>query len=310
MRQPTNAGPEPPATSAPPTSTPSPQEPSAPAPVERLERFGRRLGLGGDFYADTVRRLVRSGAIGPAMRVLVVCGGGNDRDVLLACGFRDVTIANLDERMRGDEFAPYAWSFQDAEALDYDDGSFDLVVAHSGLHHCRSPHRALCEMYRVARVGVLVFEPYDGPLARLGVRLGFGQEYEVAAVVDNGMTHGGVRNSEIPNFVYRWTEAEVRKAIQSYAPIGRHRFRFFYATRVPWRRLGMLRNRVLLGATALALPALRLVGILFPRLANNFAFLALKPELPTGLHPWLKSCDGTVSLDRTWLAARYSRRSR
>ena len=49
-------------------------------------------------------------------------------------------------------------------------------------HHCHSPHRGLLEMYRVARRGVLAFEPRDTRLVRLGVRLGFGQEYEIAAV--------------------------------------------------------------------------------------------------------------------------------
>jgi len=42
-------------------------------------------------------------------------------------------------------------------------------------------------MYRVAGRGVLAFEPRDTRLVRLGVRLGFGQEYEIAAVAGNGL---------------------------------------------------------------------------------------------------------------------------
>ena len=272
-----------------------------------LERFAVRLGLGGDFYVDVVRRLVDRGVLRPHSRVLVACGGEHDRDALLQCGLRDVTISNLDARMRGDEFAPYAWSFQDAERLDFADGAFDFAIVHNGLHHCHSPHRALCELYRVARVGVLVFEPYDGPLARLAVRLGFGQDYEVAAVFDNGMTFGGVGNSAIPNYVYRWTEGEVRKAIRSYAPVGHHHFAFHYALRVPWTRLRMLRGRLRLAATAAALPLLRLGTMLVPRLCNNFAFVVLKPRLPEELLPWLRLEDGAVALDREWLGARYAK---
>ena len=160
-------------------------------------------------------------------------------------------------------------------------------------------------MYRVARRAVVVFEPYDGAAVRLAVRLGFGQDYEVAAVADNGLTHGGVRNTEIPNFVYRWTEAEVRKAIRSYDPIGRQRFAFHYATRVPWRRLELLRSRLYLGLVVLALPFLRLASLLMPRLANNFAFVVEKPSLPADLHPWLAIRDGGVVLDRAWVRARY-----
>src|SRR6266851_8888773 len=57
----------------------------------------------------------------------------------------------------------------------------------SGAAYCHSPHRGLLEMYRVARRGVLAFEPRDTRLVRLGVRLGFGQEYEIAAVAENGL---------------------------------------------------------------------------------------------------------------------------
>ncbi len=76
---------------------------------------------------------------------------------------------------------------QDVERLGFTDRAFDFVVVHQGLHHCHSPHRGLLEMYRVARRGVLAFEPRDTRLVRLGVRLGFGQEYEIAAVAENGL---------------------------------------------------------------------------------------------------------------------------
>lgn len=274
----------------------------------QLERVAARMGLGEDFYGGTVRALLADGTLRRDMRVLVLCGGPHDRDVLIACGFTDVTISNVDPRLRGDEFAPFAWSFQDAEALSYDDGSFDVAIAHNGLHHCASPHRAVCEMYRVSRTGLLVFEPYDGFVSRLAVRTGLGQEYEVAAVVDNGMAFGGVRNSAIPNYVYRWTEAEVRKAVQSWAPTGRHRFRFFYAVRPPWARLRMLRSRAALVATAALLPVLKLVTLACPRLCNNFGFLVLKPRLPDDLLPWLRETDGGVVLDREWVAANYAGR--
>jgi hypothetical protein len=161
-------------------------------------------------------------------------------------------------------------------------------------------------MYRVSRVGVLFFEPLDTPLVRLGVRINLGQEYELAAVFDNDMRFGGVQNTQIPNFVYRWTESEVRKCVQSYAPVGRHRFRFFYATRVPWGRLRLLRNKALLALAVVALPLLRVAGAIYPRLANNFAALVLKPRVPEDLFPWIQPDPaGGVTLRREWLSARY-----
>jgi ubiquinone/menaquinone biosynthesis C-methylase UbiE len=260
-----------------------------------------------DFYTDTVRRLLADGTLHTDMRVLVVAGGAHDREAWLACGVGDVVISNVDARMRGDEFAPYAWSFQDAEALTYADGEFDVCVCHNGLHHCASPHRALLEMYRVARLGVLFFEPLDSPLTRLGVRLNLGQEYEHAAVFDNDMRFGGVRNTEIPNYVYRWTPAEVRKVVQCFAPVGTHRIRFFYATRAPWGRLRLLRNKAALVLAALLLPLVRLAGAVYPGIANNFAALVLKPA-PDALFPWIaRTPDGGVALRREWLTRRYAK---
>src|SRR5712672_2452459 len=139
-----------------------------------------------DFYSETLRRLLNDGWMGLDSSVLVVCGERYDRDVFHGLGFRRFTISNLDSRIDGSEFAPYPWSLQDVESLGFADGAFDFVVVHQGLHHCHSPHRGLLEMYRVARLGVLAFEPRDTRLVRLGVRLGFGQEYEIAAVAGNG----------------------------------------------------------------------------------------------------------------------------
>jgi SAM-dependent methyltransferase len=260
-----------------------------------------------DFYTDTLKRLLKEGVLTTDMRILVLCGGRLDREVLAGCGFGSVVISNLDTRLNGTEFAPFQWSFQDAEHLTFADNEFDFCIVHSGLHHCYSPHRALLEMYRVARVGLLVFEPRDGALVRLGVRLNVGQEYEVAAVFDNGMAFGGVGNSELPNYVYRWSPNEVRKAIKSFAPIGKHKFAFYYALRVPWSRLKLLRNKMYLAAVIAVLPVLKALSVVLPAFCNNFGFLVLKPRIPDDLFPWLVAPGGHVSLNREWLRGRYQK---
>lgn len=263
-----------------------------------------------DFYTDTLQRLLKRGVLRTEMRILVLCGGRLDRETLERCGFNDVLISNLDTRMLGNEFAPFRWSFQDAEHLTFADNEFDFCIVHSGLHHCYSPHRALLEMYRVARVGLLVFEPRDGMLVRLGVRMNVGQEYEVAAVFGNDMAFGGVRNSECPNYVYRWSPNEVRKTIKSFAPIGRHEFDFFYALRVPWSRLRLLRNRAYLAGVIAVLPVLKALALVLPAMCNNFGFLVLKPRVPDDLFPWLEVENGRVTLNREWVAARYKKGAR
>jgi ubiquinone/menaquinone biosynthesis C-methylase UbiE len=94
-----------------------------------------------------------------------------------------VTISNLDHHDRIESnYAPYAWVRQDAENLTVTDDSYDWVVVNAGLHHCGSPHRALCEMLRVARQGVLVLEARDSFLMRIAVRFGLTVQHELEPV--------------------------------------------------------------------------------------------------------------------------------
>ena len=220
--------------------------------------------------------------------VLVVCGGEFDRDTLLEEGYTAVTISNLDDRVRGDEFAPYAWSFQDAEGLSFPDRSFDYCIVHAGLHHCASPHRALLEMYRVARHGVLAFEARDSLMMRMAVRAGRVPVYETCAVRSHNFRYGGVRNTGVPNYIYRWTETEVEKTIASYAPHAPHRIRYYYGLRVPEERLPFASNARLQWLSRGTKRIVEVSTRLFEKQGNLFAFFIEKPE-ETTLFPWLKS---------------------
>jgi ubiquinone/menaquinone biosynthesis C-methylase UbiE len=262
-----------------------------------------------DFYREMVDDLLATGVLKTPMRILVVCGGQIDRAVLRKGGFQHVVISNVDPRPGEDEFAPFDWCYQDAERLTFEDGSFDFCIVHSGLHHCYSPHRALLEMYRVARTGLLLFEPYDNLTTRLGVKLNIGQAYEHASVFQNDYAYGGVGNSPIPNFIYRWTEQEIVKTINCYAPHARHEIRFIHKTRIPWTQLRGRRNKTLYHLVRLGQPALKLTELCFPKQSNNFAALVLKPQLPLALHPWLRQDGEALRLNDQWLAARYSRGS-
>jgi SAM-dependent methyltransferase len=259
----------------------------------------------GDFYREVIARLVRSRVLDPSAHVLVLCAGSSDRTVLREHGFRNVVISNVTTPSRRDA-EPFACSCQDAEHLTYPDGFFDFCIVHNGLHHCRSPHRALLEMYRVARRGLVLFEPYDNLTTRMGVKLHIGQDYEHASVAFNHHHHGGVANSDIPNFVYRFTEREIVKTINSFAPYARHDIRFLHTMRVPWTQLRGRRHRHLLRLIQLARPALSLMGACFPKQGNNFAAVVLKPALPRGLHPWLRQDGDRIHVDPGWLSTRYA----
>lgn len=258
------------------------------------------------FYVRMLRELLKRGVLDRAMSVLVVAGGVTDQAALRELGFTKVTISNLDARMKADEFAPYQWSFQDAEKLTYPDEAFDAVVICAGLHHCHSPHRALLECYRVARRAAVVLEARDGFLSRIAVRLGVVDEYEVHAVVGNNFTYGGVANTSLPNYIYRWTEREVEKTIASHAPHAPPRMVFFHEFAPPLSVLRVRKTARGLVLMFVAWPALWVITRLFPSQCNLFGFAVLKPELPRELFPWVKLDNGKPVINREWAEARYN----
>jgi hypothetical protein len=142
------------------------------------------------FYRRVVGELLERGVLTRDLALVVVGGGELDRSVLESHGFRNVTLTNLD---------PEQGEVEDAEALSYADGSFDFGIVSAALHHCRSPHRALLELYRVSRIGVLALEARDSTLMRLANRIGVAEEYELTVVAAEGFRTGGVANSAVPN---------------------------------------------------------------------------------------------------------------
>ncbi len=171
-------------------------------------------------FLAVFRRHLASCNIHTDEKVLVIGGNRQDAELLLKVGFRDITLSNLNSELEENAYANLGARLQllaiDAEQIGLPDGSFDFVFAHEVLHHCRSPHRVLCEMLRVARKHVVFLEPNDSFSMRLLTRTGFSFPYEIFSVVYHGYEAGGVRDSCVPNFIYRWSTNEVRKAVSSY----------------------------------------------------------------------------------------------
>lgn len=256
------------------------------------------------FYRRVLERLLEEGVLDREMSILVVAGGSADRDAFRSLGFQHVTISNVDESVAAEELAPYEWNYQDAENLTYPDGSFDAAVVSAGLHHCRSPHRALLELYRVARVTAIALESRDSSLMRLAVRLGAVDEYELAAVAAHGLESGGVANTSTPNYVYRWSEREVEKTVASFAPHVRHRIRFFREFELP-EALVEIDRGVRSDLLRFAAPVVTLITRVLPRQANLFAFVIEKPRLPDDLQPWMRLEAGEVLPDPEVVGRRY-----
>jgi len=157
-----------------------------------------------------------------------------------------------------------------------------VVIEDAGLHHCASPHKALIEMYRVCRKGILALEARDSLVMRSAVALDLVPQFELIAVALAGF---GLRDTPIPNYIYRWTEREVRKTLESAYPHHVHDIEFFYGLRVPNYRLSMLSWPKRVATWGLS-QGLRGFNLIARRQGNHFGWVAKK----TGqLKPWMES---------------------
>ena len=241
---------------------------------------------------------------------ILICGGGLlDKDTFLNLGYTNVTLTNLDTRTSADKFSPYKWDYQDAQSLSYDDDTFDYVVIHAAIHHAPMPHKVLLEMYRVSKIGILAFEARDSLLMRIVTKLNLSQEYEHAAVFYNDCSHGGVNNTQIPNYVFRWTEREIEKTIQSYNPISRHTFLYDYGSAYPCTPELELKNGLKVIILSLLKPLYIILSKIFYKQQNQFAFYISKITSESNLFPWLCKDKNTnnVKFNKAWAEKKYKK---
>jgi SAM-dependent methyltransferase len=163
-----------------------------------------------------LRAYVESGDIDPKAPTLALFAGAYDRAVLESLGFTDVNYGNV--TMDGSGLADGEAAVLNAASLPLPGDSYDLVLAHAGIHHCSRPHAAVCEMYRVTRRHAIFFENQDSLLTRAAARVGLMPIIEAAAVEAHDFHSGGVDGTGIPNYIYRWSRREVEKLIWSLDP--------------------------------------------------------------------------------------------
>jgi hypothetical protein len=252
-------------------------------------------------YRRAVDSLISQGRMGRGDSVLVLAGGSFDRQCLLDAGLAEVTISNLEYHAGHKDYSPFKWRRLDAEKLEVQDNAYDWVLIHAGLHHLAVPAMGVCEMFRVARKGILCFEARDSVLMKVAVKTGLTSDYELESALMSDGVWGGYRNGPIPNYVYRWTEREFEKVIDSYAPTHKHTFFYNYGFRVPLQRFSMARNPVYRLAGFAISKCARLAELLFPRQGNQFAFGALKN---VRRQPWLTE---ELRFDPSFIARKYDK---
>lgn len=250
---------------------------------------------------DSFYRRVLSEIITDKTASILVCGGDiTDKEVFASLGYLNVVISGMERRVY--DYSPFAWREENVESLSLPDKSVDYTVIHAAIHHTRLPHKVLTELYRVSKKGALAFESRDSLLIRFAERLGLTQSYEVAGNYP-GM---GVNGTDIPNFIYRWTEREIRKTISSYSPYFGHRILFRYGTVWPsGPDLSKTKKLVI----KLIRPLYNAFVKLFPRQQNQFAFYIEKPSMPESLLPWLvfNDAEHKIEVDYKWISLFYTK---
>ena len=167
-----------------------------------------------EFYQNQILKFLNKNK-----SILVLGASSDEANLFHKLHFKKITLSNIDlAQLKGAEkynFRKIKIDFRNLYRIK--NSFYDFVVVHASIHHTSKPHNILLEMYRIAKLGVLIVESNDSFIMRLAVKLKFSEDFEKSAL--NYKTYvGGVDGSHIPNYVYRWTEREIKKLFYSYQP--------------------------------------------------------------------------------------------
>ena len=166
------------------------------------------------FYQNQILKFLNK-----SKSILVLGASSDEASLFYKLQFKRVTLSNIDlAQLKGAEkykFKKIKIDFRNLFKIK--NNSYDYVVVHASIHHTSRPHNILLEMYRIAKHGILIIESNDSFVMRLSVKLNFSEDFEKSALNENTYV-GGVDGSNIPNYVYRWTEREIKKLFYSYQP--------------------------------------------------------------------------------------------
>ncbi len=247
-----------------------------------------------NFYESIINHIITD----KNSKILVVGGTKYDSDIFKESNFSNVTISNLDKE---NDYSPHKHSLQDLRKLSLDDNSFDYVIANACIHHTSKPHQAILEMYRVSSKGIIVIEGNDSFLIKITNFFGLSQEYELSAIIEGEYDHdmGGVDNTDVPNFVYRWTEREVYKLISCYEPQFNHKINFFYDTDFGGYK-DVKKIKLISPILYLLEFIARIYFIIFKKEQNLFSFFINKDKRK--LNNWItKYENGTTTIDKEFI---------
>lgn len=256
-----------------------------------------------EFNQKVLNKLLALAIIKKTDSILVVGGLLDEKIFFQELGFKKVTISNIISQNKKN-FSPFSYVIKDMEKLDFKDKSFDFVFTSRSLHHCASPVKAMLEMYRVAKKGIIFEEGRDSTLLRLGHFFKLLPQFEIMAISDNNYFNGGVNNSVIPNYSFHFTEREIEKNIKSFDPIGKQKFIYFYGFSPSFMDLKINGQSFKYAILKIISMILKPFFLLAKKQGNIFSTVVLKPVLPRDLWPWLKLEKNTVVFNKNFIKHR------
>lgn len=164
---------------------------------------------------------------------LLISGSINEIQILRNLGYTNFTVTYHDEK---EEKKLQNYGFEtnknlfraDVRNLEFANQFFGYVITNATLHHVDQPHKAITEMYRIAKNGVLIIESNDSLIMQVACKFKFAEEFEISSI-DSKNNSGGLLDTGVPNYVYRWNEREIIKTIKSYDPSNITHINFNYA---------------------------------------------------------------------------------
>jgi len=135
---------------------------------------------------------------------------GSDAMKLIEYGATDVLCTDLDDyliKYSAEKKEINKYKKENAENLSFSDNEFDFVLCKESYHHFPRPMLALTEMFRVAKIGVILIEPRDYYIDR--------PLFNLANKFINLFKHKNGEHffEEVGNYVYTISERELEKFV-------------------------------------------------------------------------------------------------
>lgn len=235
--------------------------------IDRPHNSGRAVEFVTYYPMEELRKNISLGELLNGSTILNVgCGTGLEAEYFYKFGCEIIGIDFSLSQLRGakERIGRRRFSMHllagDIERIPLLSQSVDFALAYESLHHLPNPYHGFREMCRVARRGVILFEPRKSALRTLALRLGIAMHREV-----------------VGNIVMEMRESDLVAISREYgfSPlfIGRHIYKEFFRPPKIYRYFDNGFSFWLFRITFMSL------NVLFGRFGNKLTYFALKDRV-------------------------------